>query len=129
MLFTLKRISYEKKDNVILGNLYADDGFLCNTLENFEKSIPEGKYTINITYSEHFQRYLPELVVPRRTGIRIHAGNFAKDVSGCIAVGFLNKDEPRLYNSRIALAKVLDKLFGVFAINTSERMEIKIERD
>jgi len=119
---------YKKENNVILGDLYVDNNLLCNTLENFEKCIPEGLYTINITYSEHFQRYLPELVVPGRTGIRIHAGNFASDVTGCIAVGSLNKTESRLYDSRIALMKVLDKLFGVFAINSSEKIEIKIER-
>jgi Family of unknown function (DUF5675) len=50
--------------------------------------IPSGVYKVIFTFSNHFQKVLPELVnVPGYTSVRIHSGNYPKDTEGCILVG------------------------------------------
>lgn len=50
--------------------------------------IPRGTYRIVVDFSHRFQKPLPHILdVPQFTGIRIHGGNTAEDVLGCIAVG------------------------------------------
>lgn len=68
--------------------------FTCVTLENLEKAIPAGTYDLDFTYSPHFNRVMPHLIVPSRdvlaggdAGIRIHWANFPAQLEGCIAVG------------------------------------------
>ena len=55
-------------------------------------AIPEGRYAVVITYSPRFKAWLPVLLGGPDfnrlfKGIRIHAGNTAKDTQGCILVG------------------------------------------
>ena len=55
-------------------------------------AIPEGRYAVVITYSPKFKQWLPLLLGGPDfsrlfKGIRIHAGNTAKDTQGCILVG------------------------------------------
>ena len=55
-------------------------------------AIPEGRYAVVITYSPKFKAWLPVLLGGHDfnhlfKGIRIHAGNTAKDTQGCILVG------------------------------------------
>lgn len=68
--------------------------FKCVTLENLDKSIPAGTYDLDFTYSPHFNRIMPHIIVPSRdalaggdAGIRIHWANFPAQLDGCIAVG------------------------------------------
>ena len=69
-------------------------------------AIPEGRYPVVITWSPKKQQWLPLLLgVPMFQGIRIHAGNTAKDTLGCILVGE-NRQKGMVLNSRTALAKV-----------------------
>ena len=82
-----------------LGELSVDGEKFCHTLEPTwrkpearkipgKTAIPEGRYPIVITLSPKFKQWLPLLLhVPGFTGIRIHAGNTAKDTKGCILVG------------------------------------------
>jgi hypothetical protein len=79
----------------IFGVLTLDwNPFTCVTLENLLKSIPSGIYDLNFTYSPHFNRIMPHILVPSRdalaggdAGIRIHWANFPAQLEGCIAVG------------------------------------------
>lgn len=82
-----------------------EGAFFCHTLEptwrDYEhgaykikgrSAIPEGRYAVVISYSPKFQKWLPLLLGgpefnKRWQGIRIHAGNTAKDTQGCILVG------------------------------------------
>ena len=79
--------------------------YLCDTLEptwrDYEhgaykikgkSAIPEGRYAVVISYSPKFKAWLPILLGgpefnKQWQGIRIHAGNTAKDTQGCILVG------------------------------------------
>lgn len=95
----------------------------CNTLEpawrNYRhgarkikgaSAIPEGRYPVVITYSPKMKQWLPLLVnVPMFTGIRIHAGNTAKDTKGCILVGE-NLKKGMVLNSRTWLNRLKDKI-------------------
>ena len=91
-----------------------EGSFFCDTLEptwrdyaHGEKkvkgcsAIPEGRYAVALTFSPKFQKWLPELIgVPNFSGIRIHAGNTAKDTQGCILVG-RNIEVGKVLNSAV----------------------------
>jgi hypothetical protein len=97
--------------------------YFCDTLEptwrDYEhgaykikgkSAIPEGRYAVVISYSPRFKEWLPILLgVPMFSGIRIHAGNTAKDTQGCILVGE-NKIVGMVINSRLTLTKVRNLL-------------------
>jgi len=91
--------------------------YFCDTLEptwrDYEhgaykikgrSAIPEGRYAVVISYSPKFKQWLPLLLGgpefnKKWSGIRIHAGNSAKDTEGCILVGE-NKEVGKVLNSR-----------------------------
>ena len=95
--------------------------FVCNTLEDkvrnpkgtkkeeFKKiygetAIPYGTYRVVITYSNAFQKKLPEILnVPLYEGIRIHTGNHKDDTFGCLILGDSPKKKKKkswVYNSK-----------------------------
>jgi hypothetical protein len=95
---------------------------LCYTLEDEVRpegvkvygktAIPAGRYEIRVTWSDRFQKPMPEVVgVPGFTGIRIHPGNTAANTEGCILVG-REKDSNNLaiYKSRDAFRVVFDMI-------------------
>ena len=91
--------------------------YLCDTLEQTwrdyehgaykikgKSAIPEGQYAVVISYSPKFKQWLPLLLGgpefnKKWSGIRMHAGNSAKDTEGCILVGE-NKEVGKVLNSR-----------------------------
>jgi len=84
-----------KTTDGIFGILTLDwNPFTCVTLENLVQSIPAGTYDLDFTYSPHFNRVMPHIIVPSRdtlaggdAGIRFHWANFPAQLEGCIAVG------------------------------------------
>lgn len=79
-----------RKGDAVLGCLFLNDTFICYTLENADKAIPEGVYNLENSKSPKFKRELPLIHnknLKAIRGIRIHRGNTAKDSHGCILVG------------------------------------------
>ena len=109
MELILKRTRFGEE--ITTGQLYIDGAYFCFTLEDkvrepvglvqlptwkvplkkvkHETAIPQGIYDITF---EHSPKFGPETLtinkVPGFTDIRIHAGNYATDTSGCIIVGY-----------------------------------------
>ncbi len=99
------------KDKYTIGRFYADNMFLCATLEDpirdlkdlnhdgdFDEAgegkiygdtaIPCGKYKVILNHSPKLKRTLPLLLdVPGFEGIRIHGGATNRNTEGCILVG------------------------------------------
>lgn len=94
-------IREETIEGAVMGKLFVGGIMLCSTLENEKTLIPTGTYKLNVSKSPKFERMLPLVYndnVSMIRGIRIHAGNSAKDSSGCILVG--ERVGNRLKNSR-----------------------------
>ncbi len=82
------------RDKYIIGRIYIDGEYICNSLEPPWKNnarytaIPKGVYEVILNYSPKFKRVLPLLLnVPGRDSIRVHRGNYPKDTQGCILLG------------------------------------------
>lgn len=119
----LKRIEMHKDYTV--GKLYMNGEYLCDTLEPTRRdigrgrpgkkvagrtAIPEGRYPVAVTFSPRFKRWLPLLLhVPCFEGIRIHAGNTARDTAGCILPGIYRGDG-RLVDSRLWEHRIVRRL-------------------
>ncbi len=106
------------RNGVTFGTLYVDGHLQCFCLEDavrevagvpvaawkvdHQTAIPSGRYQVAITFSQRFQRPLPQLLdVPGFSGVRIHPGNTAQDTSGCLLVG-LDRQGTTLLKSRLA---------------------------
>lgn len=88
-------------------------------------AIPEGRYPLVMTKSVRFKKWLPLLLgVPGFSGVRIHAGNTAKDTQGCILVGE-NRKVGMVVNSRIWLHRLIERF--VHARDEDEAAFITIE--
>lgn len=110
-----------------IGHLYIDGQYFCDTLEDTIRTekiagrtaIPAGKYKVKKTYSQRFQKKLPEILnVPGFTGVRIHSGNTAKDTDGCLLLG-LNKSKGAVLNSKNAMAFFMDRTPNEFELEIS----------
>lgn len=127
MKLTLKR-NFKGADYTI-GKLYIDGHYFCDTLEDTirpankkiagKTAIPAGNYKVIKSYSPRFKKILPEILnVPNFTGVRIHAGNTAKDTDGCVLLG-LNKTKGAVLDSQATMA--------YFMARTPNEFELTIE--
>lgn len=80
--------------------------FMFSTVENYEKKIKAGHYTINYTPSRKFNKPTLEILgIKDRNGIRIHSGNRGTDLEGCISIGIYNVNQEipqQIFYSRMA---------------------------
>lgn len=124
MELKLERFLFTNESTI--GKLSIDANPFCYTLEDIvrpdgikiqnETAIPAGRYKVEITWSERFQKELPELRhVHGFTYIRIHSGNTPNDTEGCILVG-RTYSHNFVGDSRITLAKLMTKLKGATSI-------------
>ena len=137
MELILERIA--KRKTYTIGHLYirqqvmdeylpgTEDKYFCDTLEptwcdyahgaykvKGRSAIPEGRYAVVISWSPKFKQWLPILLGgpefnKQWQGIRIHAGNTAKDTQGCILVG-KNREVGKVLDSRIWLHRLKQKI-------------------
>ncbi len=137
MELILERIA--KRKTYTIGRLYIrrqvideylpgiENQYFCDTLEptwrdyangaykvKGRSAIPEGRYAVVISYSPKLKQWLPillgDLEFNRKwQGIRIHAGNTAKDTEGCILVG-KNREVGRVLDSRKWLHRLKQKI-------------------
>jgi len=106
-------------DDCVIGRLRYYD-FQCFTLElpdlNNQSNIsciPDGQYKVKKYDSPSKGNVILLENVPNRTYIEIHAGNFTRQILGCILVGdsirWLDKDKiPDVANSKNTLRKLLN---------------------
>lgn len=131
------------KSKYTIGNLYINDKFYCNTLEDVnrdinkngkfdngeykvygETAIPYGIYEIILTKSPKFKRFLPRLLnVPNFEGVLIHSGNTHEDTHGCILVGE-NKAIGKVLNSKKYETELVIRIKN--AIANGEKIIIEI---
>ena len=137
MELILKRIA--KRKTYTIGRLYirqqvmdeylpgTEDKYFCDTLEptwrDYEhgaykekgrSATHEGRYAVVISWSPKFKQWLPILLGGpdfnrKWQGIRIHAGNTAKDTEGCILVG-QNREVGKVLDSRKWLYELKQKI-------------------
>lgn len=133
----LKLLRKYKKPTYTIGTLSVDGAYLCDTLEDRVRdlvterkvkgstAIPAGRYRVILNWSPRFGKPLPLLLdVPHFEGIRIHAGNTAKDTEGCILVG-RNTQPGTLTESKVTMQDLMQLLTS--ANNRGEEIWITVE--
>ncbi|GAB6013434.1 DUF5675 family protein [Viscerimonas tarda] len=134
-----------KGETYTVGDLYINDKFFCNTIEDKVRSlpascpdtpkgiackckekvyaqtaIPVGVYKVTMELSPKFGRVLPRLHnVPHFIGILIHSGTTENSSAGCIIVGN-NTVKGKVTDSRAAS----DRLNALFAREKDITIEI-----
>jgi hypothetical protein len=117
-----------------LSNWYVDGQPQCVGIEDVVRgpaelkvhgktAIPAGTYQVKVTFSNRFQRLLPELsdMPGKRTlfgdrligncGVRIHPGNYATDTEGCLLPGTSTAGGGTMVtNSRVAFEALFAKI-------------------
>lgn len=118
-IIELVRWNNKVDDDCTIGRM-SINGVKCFTLELPDRNnqpdvscIPPGIYDYYKRESPKNGPVLELRDVPERTYIQIHAGNFTRQIQGCILVGdsvkYLDGDDvPDVTNSRNTLQKVLD---------------------
>lgn len=130
-------------DESTIGMLSVNGIFECYTLEDKMReivgqpvadwkiagktAIPIGTYDVVVTFSNRFQKWLPELLnVPGFAGIRIHPGNDDVDTEGCILVG-QTKGDNYIFNSRAAFNQLFSKIQDARSNGESITITISIQ--
>lgn len=113
LLAVIKRLVFTEKSTI--AEFYVNGILFCHTLEDKDRgltqwmslqeiaaikvpkqtAIPRGLYHCKMTFSNRFQKMMPEILnVPGFSGARQHAGNDADDTEGCPLFGDYNPSKP-----------------------------------
>lgn len=86
MMKTLILTRQTPNGKAVRGVMKPSDGYFAfYTLENLDYIIPDGTYTLTVTYSPRFKKDLPLVnCVAGRSGIRFHRGSLPEHSKGCI---------------------------------------------
>jgi len=134
MDFFLNRYFYSS--TCTIGVLTNNISFSAFSLEpphpSFSSSSPfcisSGLYQFISNFSPKLQYFCPLLLrVPGRSGIRIHVGNFPKDTSGCILIGF-GASQNSISHSKKAFSSFID-LLSSLSSEEQNFIEISDTRD
>ena len=83
---TIHLIRTSRKNKAVRGTMRVGERDI-ETLENADYIIPDGTYTVSVTYSPRFKKMMPLIGnVPGRSGIRIHGGTKPEHSTGCVLV-------------------------------------------
>jgi len=110
------------------GELYIDDEYLCDTLEDQDRdfnkdgditdkgegkvygqtAIPRGRYELVLKVSARFGKTLPTILnVHGFSGVLIHSGNTPEETKGCILLGARQK-RGRVMSSRYFMLRFME---------------------
>lgn len=108
-----------------MGKFYIDGEFFAYTLEDTDRqlngdcskkikcktAISEGSFKVILSYSDHFQKVLPQICdVPCFGGVRIHGGNSNEDTEGCILIGENSNMLDRIWDCHCKVDDLIQKL-------------------
>ncbi len=134
-IMEIKVVRKEFTTESTIGEMYINEEFHCYTLEDMYRSngvkiygvtaIPEGRYQVRMTFSNHFKKEMPLLInVPGYEGVRIHPGNTAADTLGCVLVG-----KHKSMNHISGCAEVYESLAQkIKAVTTDGKCHITIQK-
>jgi hypothetical protein len=118
----MKKVTLKRRPSIPVGTfgVLSVDNLVLFTVElpwknnaNNVSCIPPGKYRVSWTKSPRLKKFTYEVTgVKGRAGIRIHSGNFASQVLGCIALGETNgvMDGKRGVFSSVSAVRRFEKL-------------------
>ncbi len=99
------------------------NGDVTKKIQN-QTAIDAGRYEVILSFSNHFQKYLPLILnVPCFAGIRIHGGNTAEDSEGCILIGAQGDMKSSISN---CASKVASLVAALKAVEKTEKIWIEI---
>jgi hypothetical protein len=118
------------------GELFCDGKHTCFTIElpwldnrPSVSCIPEGRYELEKYFSEHLGNHLHVKAVVGRSMIMIHAANDAeKELRGCIAPVSILTAEGKGLRSRVALKKIVDRVYPVLEEHQTVYLTIKSDQ-
>lgn len=131
----LRLVRSEFTRESVKGSLYLGDLHLCDTLENYSKSIDQGEYIVRFALTPSWSRFynhedylfqLRLLDKNGRKGILFHIGNTPSDSDGCILVGVDSGSRDFISYSRCTYGhlceffEAISKLHGVGLTSPSQ---------
>lgn len=123
----------EYKQDCTVSTVYLPNGEEFKILEDIgrptgvkipgETCIPEGAYTVELTFSNRFQKTLPllgnkrdehgNLIVDldgvKFTGVRVHGGNTTEDTEGCLLAA-VHHSNNKVWNCKPAMSAIIEFL-------------------